>query len=574
MDITALAGDDPVLLDLLTEMDEAEIIEVISGLPSAAVEHLVGSLGSAEVSEQEAPLSVVEQASALMPNFMLRPHLQYLSDRLDEAIEAVRRGETRQLIIEMPPRSGKSLLGTQVFPAWALRRHPDWDIVLASYSDSLATSWSRQIRRWVVDGKLGNRLQLRGDSTAASGWETLDDGSVRATSLGSILTGFGAKIMVIDDPHKGLADAHSEASRNRVWEWWTGTALPRLNPGGHLVIVIMTRWHEDDLVGRLRSNDYPGDPEEWEVISIPAIAGDGDLIGREPGAPLISPLVDESNEQALDRWSRVKNAVGSYAWSALYQQRPSPPQGAIFNTGWWRYWTTDPEAIDRLPDGSPDPNGRVVLLPADRLAAGTWLDSWDAAFEGEEKSDYTVGQRWMRLGADRYLIAQQRGRWTFTQALAALKAWAQNDDPAKSPYGQYVHQVLIEKAANGAALIDSMKREVSGIVPIKPTGSKEGRARAVTPEIESGNIFLPHPSMPGFVWVADFISEFREFPNGANDDQVDAASQALFRLRETGRASISIPGADPGQRAPGLPIPGGVSLGNRLSGAATMRRYT
>jgi predicted phage terminase large subunit-like protein len=224
----------------------------------------------------------------------------------------------------------------------------------------------------------------------------------------------------------------------------------------------------------------------------------------------------------------MKRAVGSYAWAALFQQRPAPEQGAIFNVGWWRYWTLNPALATE--------DGRVVYLDPPSMIGARWLDSYDAAFKGTDDSDYVVGQRWMRHGGNRYLIDQIRGRWSFTQTIARMRDWLDG-----GLFPEKVHERLIEDKANGPAIIDTLHDQIAGLKPINPRTSKEARARSVTPEIESGNVYLPLPSEAP--WVLDLLSELRSFPSGANDDQVDALTQALTELREgAGHTNISVPG--------------------------------
>lgn len=332
-----------------------------------------------------------------------------------------------------------------------------------------------------------------------------------------------------------------------------------------------TRWHEDDLIGRLLSQEY-GDPaQDWEVIEFPAIAEVDDVLGRTPGQPLLSPLVEnETEEQALERWAGLRSAVGSYNWSALYQQRPSPAEGAIFNANWWRYWTTNPanatadgrvvyvDPLDPqlLPDGSTPTNASTT--PA-RRSEGEWLDSWDCAFKGTDTSDFVVGQRWLRRGQYRYLIDQRRGRWTFTQTLDQIEGFSTG-----GAFGDRVHRILVEDKANGTAVMDVMRDRLTGLTPISPKDGKEVRARAVTPEVESGHVLLPYPGDPGNEWVSDLLSEARNFPNTAHDDQVDALTQALNYLRNTtGRSGgISNP-AQHGRR----PAGGSLAAARRQSGA-------
>lgn len=480
--------------------------------------------------------SPLDSAQQLDAAYAGRPHIQYLSDRLTEAVRAVERGENRYMTISMPPRMGKSTLTSINLPIWLLRQHPDWKIGLISHSPQLATAWGRQVRRFVEEDGERWGIKIAGDAGAVSEWQTTRGGGIVSRSApGQSITGLGFKVMLMDDVVKDFADAHSESKREAIWDWWQANAVTRLEPP-FLCIAIATRWHEDDFIGRLLNPAMNPDAGKWENVIFPALAEENDPLGREPGDPLYSPLVSETREEALERWGGLKRSVGSYMWEALYQQHPTPADGAIFNLGWLRFWTTDPA---KVKEGDPS----VILLPRERLERGKWLDSWDLTFKGSSTSDYAVGQRWCRQGADRFLVAQQRGRWSFTQTLEKMLRWcnAGDLDDKASPGGSFVHQRLVEDAANGTAAIDVLRKKVSGIKPIKPRSSKEVRARAVTPEIESGNVYLPHPSDPGNGWVNELISEMRAFPSGKHDDMVDSLSMGLLGLRDAGEASIFVP---------------------------------
>lgn len=339
--------------------------------------------------------------------------------------------------------------------------------------------------------------------------------------------------LLIDDPMKDFATAHSQVFRDSVWDWWTANAFTRLEMPA-LVAVTATRWHQDDMIGRLLSREYDGDPDDWEQIVFPAVATDTDVLGRQPGEPLLSPIVpDETPEQALARWSSIKSAVGTYAWSALYQQSPAPPGGAIFNVGDFRFWTSDPKLADE--------HGAVLLRPAD-LARGDWVDSWDTSYKGGDTSDFAVGQRWVRLGPLKVLVDQARGRWTFTEALQVMRRWG-GTDPGSPRGGRFVYTRLVEDSANGPAIIDSLKDEVPGIRPWTARGSKESRYRAVTPDVERGEVLLPHPAEPGREWVPGLLAELRELPTSAHDDQGDALAQALLYYGGNAPGMVVVPTA-------------------------------
>lgn len=481
------------------------------------------------------PIDPAVQAVEIDPTYVVRPHIGFLSERIANAVRDVERGKNRMVAVSMPPRSGKSTLLSIHSPLWLLRRHPEWKIVLASHDGGMTAGWARNIRRMIED-KPDLGVALSKDGGAGSHWATVEGGGMLSVSVRGALTGRGARVMIIDDPVKDFVDAHSLPMRQNLWDWWLSVALTRLEPP-YLVIVVMTRWHEDDFVGRLFSDDYEGDPKQWERIALPAIADtENDSLKRAEGEPLFSPLLVETREQALDRWTDVKRSVGTYTFSAMYQQRPAPAKGAIFDADWWRFWTIDQS---RVTD-----DGRIVYLDPSALTGGRWLDSWDASFKSRDQATggWVVGQRWVRQGANRYLIAQRRGRWSFTATIREMERWAEIDDPYRSPCGHLVHERLIEERANGAAIIDVLKEKISGLKPTNPTISKEARARAVTPEIESGNVYIPHPSDPGNEWVHDFLSEVRNFPHDTADDQVDTLTQALSELRNIGKGLITVPG--------------------------------
>lgn len=221
-----------------------------------------------------------------------------------------------------------------------------------------------------------------------------------------------------------------------------------------------------------------------------ALAEENDPLGREPGQPLCPELF---TKQALES---IKTSVGSYWWASLYQQRPSPAEGGIFKRHWWQYYRQAPGKFDEI------------------------IQSWDMSFKDKATSDFVVGQVWGRSGADKYLLDQVRGRMDFTATLQAVRSLS-----AKWPQAR---AKLVEDKANGPAVIATLKREISGLIPVEPQGSKEARAWAVQPEVEAGNVYIPDPGIAS--WVHDFVEECAAFPNGAHDDQVDAMTQALLRF--------------------------------------------
>lgn len=447
-------------------------------------------------------------AKAIEPTHVDRPHLTYLSNQLTKAVKDVENGQSRWITVSMPPRSGKSSLTSIWLPTWLMQNHPDWKVGLISHSPTLSSSWGRQVRR-VIEQFPQIGVKLASDAGAVTDWQTTEGGGVISRSVGQSTTGLGFKVLLLDDVVKDFAAAHSASNREAVWNWWTANSRTRLEPPS-LVISIATRWHEDDFIGRLLSSESDGDPDEWEQITFPAIATvDDDVLGREVGDPLYTPLLDETREEALVRWEETKIGVGTYAWNALYQQEPSPPGGAIVHREWFQYYDVPPNL------------GDLEMI----------IQSWDLTFDNTEGSDFVVGQVWGRQAARYYLLDQVRARMSFTESIAAIRTLS-----AKWPMARLK---LVENAANGPAMISTLKRSVAGLVPVKPTKSKVDRLRGVTPLYEAGNVWVPSPKLAP--WVHDYVEELVAFPNGVNDDQTDGSTQALDRMSAaTGGATVTV----------------------------------
>lgn len=401
----------------------------------------------------------------------------------------VERGEIDRLMIIIPPRHGKSLLASIHFPAWYLGRNPDKRIIATSYGAGLAYRMSRQARNIVAGPGWPFPVGLAADLAQVQQWDIAGHrgGYIAAGSGGPIL-GSGANLLLIDDPVRNQQDANSTTQRDTLWEWYTSPAYTRLEEGG-AVVLIMTRWHADDLAGRLLAAEKAG-ADKWTVLHLPALAAVGDSLGREPGAALWPEKYDAV---ALDR---IRTAVGSRVFAALYQGQPSNDDTALLKREWWRTYTRPPERFDRV------------------------IQSWDMAFKGGVQNDYVVGQVWGTVGADCYLLDQVRGRLDFPATLDAVRALTAAWPAATTK--------LIEDTANGPAVIATLTREIGGIVPVTPQGGKVARVNAIAGLVEAGNVRLPDPALRS--WVGDFIEEAAAFPTGAHDDQIDAMSQALVRL--------------------------------------------
>lgn len=429
-------------------------------------------------------------------NYQMNWHHRLLCDYLDK----LARKEIRRLMVFMPPRHGKSELVSRKFPAYLLGRNPDTSIISCSYSADLASRMNRDVQRLIDSEKyslLFPESHLFGKnirSTAKGSFLRNSDifeivnhrGTYRSSGVGGGITGMGGEYIIIDDPVKNREDADSATIREKVYDWYTSTLYTRLEKDG-CILLTLTRWHEDDLAGKLLKAAQEG-ADQWTILELPAVCEypPKPYDVRQEGEALWKWKYDE---EALEK---MKVTVGSRDWAALYQQHPTPGEGGTFKREWWNYYKV-------LPDGLYD-----------------FVQSWDCTFKDAQSSDYVVGQVWARKGSSRYLLDQVRGRMSFTETLRAIRSLS-----AKWP--QAIRK-LVEDKANGTAVIDVLRKEIPGLIPVEPEGGKIVRANAVTAVAEAGNIYLPDPSIAP--WVHDFVEEHAVFPNGANDDQVDAQTQA------------------------------------------------
>ncbi|WP_100331280.1 phage terminase large subunit [Bacillus xiapuensis] len=409
-----------------------------------------------------------------------------------EYLEPIANGEQRFIMIEMPPRHGKSMTVTESFPSYFISKNPEKRVIAASYSDSLARKFGRLNRQKVEEyGKALFDVEISAVNAAQNNWGIQGKrGGMIATGIGGSITGEGADLLLIDDPFKNAEEANSNTIREKVWAEWESTLSTRLHKGGS-VIVIMTRWYEDDIIGRLLERF----PYTWQRLRLPAVAEDeDDALGREIEEPLCPELGFD------EEWAENKKIeVGSRTWAALFQQRPSPAGGNIFNRHWWKFYM--PEDLPRIWDKQ--------------------AQFWDCTFKDSKSSDFVVGEVWGKKQANFYLLDMVRDRQNFPETMKAIRHLSEKWPEAKAKY--------VEDKANGPAVIQMLQDEISGLIAVNPEGGKEVRANAVSPLVEAGNVYLPHPSIAP--WVNDFIEEATAFPNGKHDDMVDSATQALNKLQ-------------------------------------------
>jgi predicted phage terminase large subunit-like protein len=410
-----------------------------------------------------------------------------------DALERVDSGECKRLIIAMPPRHGKSMLTSEYFPAWYLGRKPSRSIIASSYSQELAEDFGRKVRGQVTDhlwGQVFPSASIMQGSASASRIDTGQGGHYYAVGVGGAVTGRGADLLLIDDPVKGREDADSETMRRRQKDWYRSVAYTRLMPGGAIVMVL-TRWHEDDLAGWCLA-EHEG--EGWEVLSLPALAEPGDILGREVGDAL---WPDRYPVAVL---AGIRSVLGQREWAALYQQRPAPDEGAYFQREWLQTYDGLPSGLRMFgaSDYAVSANGGDytvhVVAGVDDADDIYLLDLW------REQSD-ALG--WVES-------------WLSMLRIWAPQAWAEEAGVIAKTVAPVLTKRLQEER-----LYRTLRK------PYPSTTDKASRARGLQARMQAGKVFFPsHQDKP---WVLDLVSEMLTFPAGKHDDQVDALS-LLCRL--------------------------------------------
>lgn len=431
-------------------------------------------------------------------------YYKWLQSVLPEIQRLLEKGNAR-IIVNAPPRHGKSEGITRHTTGWFLANFPDRDVILSSYNASKSLDWGADVRDDLA--QLG--LVDGGQTAAAGDWDTIAGGKCRSVGVGGSILGRGADLFVVDDPHKNYDEAHSQTRLESLKTWWKSTAFTRLEPGGS-VLVVMQRWHDNDFSQMLLEDNE----EDWHVFSMPALseAGVPDFLNRPPGVPLVP------ERYTVEALQKIRQKIGPTLWKALYQQQPVSTGGNIWRREWFGRWTDDIREAQRKGwkylDLS-DPNLR-------------WLQSWDCTFK-ESGSSYVCGQVWVKKGPDVFLIDEERDRWDVVATMRAMQRLSNR-------WPKSARKILIEDAANGPAIIRLLKSKQSGIVAVTAQGSKVARALACQGEIESGNVFVPNERV--FFWVGDWLEEAGAFPLGSDNDRVDCASQAMNDLRESRPLSI------------------------------------
>ena len=429
--------------------------------------------------------------AGLWLKFKLPRHVGLLVDRF----ERICRGEPARLIVSMPPRHGKSETLSVHGPAFYLGQHPDRSVIFTTYSQDFADDFGRKVRNILANPlyrAIFPKSRLSEDSAAISKLSLTAGGSYFAVGRGAGITGRGADLLLIDDPIKDRDEASSPTIRRQLQRWFAEVAFTRLHPGA-AVIIVSTRWHDDDLSGFLLREHVA---EGWELLNLAALAEPGDPLGRAEGEALWP------EQFPVETLLRQRAQLGSAAFAALYQGRPAALEGAIFQRKWWKFYREVPVEFERT------------------------IISLDTAFKVGASNDYSVAQVWGRTRTGFYLLDQWRGKVEFPELRRMAEALAAKWQP---------HAVLVEDKASGQSLIQSLQRETAlPVLPVKVDRDKESRAHAVTPLVEAGRVFLPEAAE----WVANFLDEVSSFPAAQHDDMVDSMTQALNYLRESNSGLI------------------------------------
>ena len=509
--LTAVELDN--LLKLLPHLSEKEQQDIFNDL--AAYETLLA--------KEEAQVKFIKFAKLMWPEFILGRHHKIMADAFERVERVgthiagfVLNGECKRLIVNMPPRHTKSEFASYLLPAWFLGRFPGKKVIQASHTAELSVGFGRKVRNLVNKDEYRDIFPdtaLQADSKAAGRWDTSLGGDYFAIGVGGAVTGKGADLLIIDDPHSEQEATLAESSPeiyDKTYEWYTSGPRQRLQPGGAIVIV-MTRWSKRDLTGKVIKSSVQREGEEWEVIEFPAIMPSGKALWPE--------------FWSLEELSTLRNELPHSKWSAQYQQDPTSEVSAIVKREWWQIWEKE----------DPPPCEFILM-------------SWDTAFERNTRADYSACTVWGifyqtndtpsdfdndaenerndRLRgvpqANIILLNAYRDRLEFPElkrlVLEEYKTWEPDS-------------IIIEKKASGAPLIYELRSMGIPVQEFTPTrgNDKITRLNAVSDIFASGRVWYP-PTR----WAEEVIEEIASFPSGEHDDYVDSTSMALLRFRKGG----------------------------------------
>jgi predicted phage terminase large subunit-like protein len=482
-------------------------------MPQTDLSNYIGKIKKLPPEEQREILALVEQMSMartrenarvdfldfvrhVWPAFIAGDHHKIMAN----AFERVAKGELKRLIINMPPRHTKSEFASYLFPAWFLGNHPEKKVIQTAHTAELAVGFGRKVRNLFENPDFTEvfpNISLSADSKAAGRWSTSKNGDYFAIGVGGAVTGKGADILIIDDPHseqEAAMGAYNPDVYDKVYEWYTSGPRQRLQPGGS-IIVVMTRWSTRDLTGQIiKSSTQKVGADEWEVIELPAILPSG------------NPLWPEF--WPIEQLEALKAELPVSKWSAQYQQNPTSEEGALIKREWWNVWEDD------------DPPTCTAII-----------QSWDTAFLKTQRSDYSACTTWGVF----YHPDSTGNEVPNLILLDSLKEKYEFPELKKVAYEHYWQwepdQMIVEKKASGAPLIFELRAMGIPVTEFTPSRGQDkiARVNAVTDLFASGMVWAP-PTR----WADELIEECAAFPAGDHDDLVDSMTQALLRFRQGG----------------------------------------
>ena len=420
------------------------------------------------------------------PEFIEGDHHRKIAKKFED----IANGKIKRLIVNMPPRHTKSEFASYLFPAWMVGKNPKLKVIQTTHTGELAVRFGRKMKNLVDTSEFAQVFEdckIAADSKAAGRWETNKGGEYYAAGIGGAITGRGADLLIIDDPHSEQ-DALSETAMDSAYEWYTSGPRQRLQPGGAIVIV-MTRWATKDLTGKLLNAQTEPKADKWEVVEFPAI-----MPSNNPVWP---------NYWKLEELEAVKASLSEAKWQAQWQQNPTSEEGSIIKREWWKEWRKKD-----IPD--------LIHI----------IQSYDTAFSKKETADFSAITTWgvfypQYKGPHVILLDVRKGRWDFPElkkiALEEYKYW----EP---------ETVIIEAKASGTPLTHELRQVGVPVVNFVPSkgNDKHVRVNSVAPLFESGRVYYPADKR----WAEEVIEECAAFPYGEHDDLVDSTTQALMRFRQ------------------------------------------
>lgn len=530
--------------ELYTKYERLVTPEILAALRAKRPNQLSQEQAAATRERDAAQRDLAERALAqrhIIPfvrRFMANYHTGWvhhdICSRLERFVEAVERGESPRLILALPPRAGKSILGSDFFPSWVLGKHPEWEVIAASHTITLSLDFSRKIRTRLEEPSFTAvfpNCVISKDNSAAEQWRTTKGGGYRAAGVGTGILGMGAHIAIVDDPFKDAEQAYSELNRIKVKDWFNTTLMTRLAPGGG-ALIIAQRWHDDDLTGytlqlrkELVEQGFSEDEiDDWQIVNYPAIAeGDEYLmpdggIAVDPifttGARLLRQKGEALHPERYDvkKLNRIKSRMPPAQWNALYQQNPVPDDGDFFTKSMFRY----SEGLDGTRD-------EFVFLTA-----------WDLAIGEKRRNDFSVG---VVVAADKHnnmhVVDMVRGRFGTYELVTAACDLIEKWDCAQ--FGMEHGQI---KMTLWPLLVEEMrKRKITCSIndELKPITDKEVRAQPLRGLMQTGRVTFPTPTLNP--WVETARHEMLRFPTGSHDDIVDALAWAARLFQKAPRPS-------------------------------------